>query len=76
MTTILLNLDTRQLIMVPRGRQHDAIVRCLQDAGAQRLPAAHLATIVERAVRLRAKGLQLPQAVDLALRTIDPQAAG
>ena len=76
MTTILLNLDTRQLIMVPRGRQHDAIVRCLEDAGAQRIPAALLVTVVERAARLRVDGLQLSQAVDLALRTIDPKAAG
>ncbi len=74
--TLLLNLKTQQLIVVPRSRQHDAIVRCLQKTGARRLPDAHLATLVEHAVRLHVDGLQLAQAVDVALRTLDPPAAG
>lgn len=74
--TLLVNPDTLQLIMVPRGRQHDAIVRCLEDAGAHRLQAEHLATTVERALSLHARGMDLGRAVDLALRTIDPPAAG
>lgn len=74
--TFLVNPETLQLIMVPRGRQHDAIVRCLEDSGAHRLESEHLAGTVQRALRLHMRGMDLGRAVDLALRTLDPPAAG